>query len=120
MTVVERVTAEWAEHHVKVDKELVGRSKEIWAVIVNGERVLVGGVVKESMLGFGRVWLVTCDAFSKNRLETLRAARPILDEVGERFGKLVAFAKPGRDARFAEFCGFQPTGLRGEWMRLEK
>ena len=112
---VERVGPDWIERMgFRVEKEVVERSVEIWAVYADDVLTFVGGAVKCSMIGSTRIWLVAVEPNWK----ALRAARSILGECRRRFGALLAMAEPGRDTRFAEWCGFRAEGEHDGYVRL--
>lgn len=111
---VERVSADWAEAQVEVDKEVISKSTEIWAVWHDEELCAIGGVVKRSFIGTSNVWLAPI-----NLRPALRHCRAILREARRKFGPLVAGVEPGRDQRFAEWCGFRAAGEHDRWVRVE-
>lgn len=119
MITVRRVSKHWARRHVAVDDVLIERAADICAVFADDEPVLVAGAVRESLLGYGRAWLVLLDGFKRHKLGVLRVMPRVTEIALAQFNKLEAYTEPGCDARFAEYCGLKFAGMRDKWARFE-
>lgn len=109
MMSVERVTPAWVKERFAIDKP-IEESRYVWAIRDGDEIIVVAGVVQPSLLGWAELWIVLTGSWRK----VVRARRALMDEVRARFPKVSAHTRPGRDARFAEFCGFARAGTR-DW-----
>src|SRR5688572_17038167 len=116
---VEPLDVGWVLERFAVPKPLTDKSFGVWGLWDGDGLVVVFGAFKNTMLGAPRIWMAQGPAFAPSK-RLLWACRDLVREGRARFGSMVAFAKPGRDQRFAEFCGFKTVGPEDdEWMRLE-
>lgn len=118
MITVRPTTAEWVMERFAIEKVTVERSVEIWAVRNDETLVYVAGVIKDSMIGTARMWLILCEGFKEQKMSNLRACRALVAEARRRYPGLIAFVNPGRDLKFAEFTGFEPISWDYDLVRV--
>lgn len=112
---IDRVKADQVIGLRGIDTIIAKKSIEIWTVYDDNTLLLVVGAIRESLLGPAKIWLVLFEP----RLSALKAMKLITQEGKRQFHHLLAATLPGRDARFAEFCGMRPAGVEDKWMRFE-
>ncbi len=115
MITIEKMTKDRAKALTKIDHEVIDASMEIWGVWDGGTFAAAGGILKDSLLGTGKVWLEVNELGWPVR----RAVKSIMMEARKRFGPMIALVAPGRDERFAYFCGFRKVDMQDEMVRVE-
>lgn len=102
-----------------VNDSLIDRALEIWVVVIDGDPVLIGGGIRESLLGSVRCWAVLLNGWRDHRFALLRFVPQLTNLAVLRCHKLEAFAEPGTDAKFLTHCNMQYMGMRDKYARFE-